>query len=994
MSTVFISYSRRDNLPSNPFVTNLFDEIERRKIDAWMDKKDIPPSFDFWKEIVANIDNSDYFLFVISPDSVTSEYCLAELRHAVDNGKILIPVVRREADKESIPPSLSALNWIMLRESDNLDENFLQIIQAIESGDQNYVHRHTRLLVRAREWESKQFHRSFLLRGSELKDAVTWLKNDPPKKPFITELHQKFISDSIKYSTRQFRLGIAIAFAAIVIVLTLAIFSANEASISEQERIQRATAQEVALTQEQIATSRRIAAQALTLLDDKSLDVSLLLAAEATHFANTVQARSALLSALQYRPRLVTRLPNPIGDTITETSISGFSPNSSLVAVWYSSNLVITDLESLTQLRIIHTDTFRAEQIAFSRDNKTIWLVGCVTDNVYCQQPEIRSWSIATGNVINMPIHLPESSVVAFSSDSTLMAVSNGQCIDVWDMLIYQYVTCLSTQKINVTAHIEVLAFVNERKSVIAYFSLNAKEGITVTWDIPTGDSVIISNKFVYTSWIAYPVYSPDGTKMLNNFTSQEVDDSVILTDLTVENEKTAPLITASGVFNGAVFSPDSSFFATVSCSGIVKVFDVKTGEPIGLPVSGARTERCAVGGGSALDLKISPNGKWLITAGLLGFTFPEKTSALLWNIEMPENVGITIPNHLSDVHHISISHDSRWLALAKSDEIVFWDLTLQQKSGKSIENLRFAVSCMAFSPNGEILAIGEPSGTIELWNLTSHKKVGTMIWDSKEITSLAFSANGELLASLDDVGNVVLWTVEKPATLASFRASNASGIGHLVFTPDSKTLFASAGGGVDWWDIGTLSQLPTLNIIGEGVPQTYAAISSDGSKIAATGDLVSTAIYLWSVSPSGVEQFGQPMQSHHIMESMMFSSDNQLLVSSDSSGNIILWDVINGSPIGAPFAVNQFVQAFGERRFSSIARNGQLSPDGKFIISMNTDGTITIFDISVESLQAKVCTIVRRNLTLDEWHQYVGEIVYHPTCPEFPSAVNKPSTN
>ena len=75
MSDVFISYSRRDI----DFVRHLFDQLKARDRDAWADWQDIPPTADWLAEIYSGIEAANTFLFVISPDSVTSEICTLEL---------------------------------------------------------------------------------------------------------------------------------------------------------------------------------------------------------------------------------------------------------------------------------------------------------------------------------------------------------------------------------------------------------------------------------------------------------------------------------------------------------------------------------------------------------------------------------------------------------------------------------------------------------------------------------------------------------------------------------------------------------------------------------------------------------------------------------------------------------------------------------------------------------------------------------------------------
>ena len=99
MTGVFISYSRRDK----DFVGKLRDALSARKYDVWVDWKDIPPSTEWLNEIRGGIDGADAFIYLISPDSVSSEVCARELGHAVEQHKRIIPVVRRDPDGTTVP---------------------------------------------------------------------------------------------------------------------------------------------------------------------------------------------------------------------------------------------------------------------------------------------------------------------------------------------------------------------------------------------------------------------------------------------------------------------------------------------------------------------------------------------------------------------------------------------------------------------------------------------------------------------------------------------------------------------------------------------------------------------------------------------------------------------------------------------------------------------------------------------------------------------------
>jgi len=62
-------------------------------------------------------------------------------------------------------------------------------------------------------------------------------------------------------------------------------------------------------------------------------------------------------------------------------------------------------------------------------------------------------------------------------------------------------------------------------------------------------------------------------------------------------------------------------------------------------------------------------------------------------------------------------------------------------------------------------------------------------------------------------------------------------------------------------------------------------------------------------------------------------------------------------------------------------------SPDGQRLAAGSGDGSIWIWIARTEILADMVCKKVWRNLTLNEWHQFVGtDIPYERTCPNLPS--------
>jgi hypothetical protein len=195
---IFISYSRRDK----EFVSRLWEALEKANQNAWVDWDDIPPTADWRQEIYLGIEAANNFVFVISPHSIQSVVCGEELAHAILHGKRLIPIVWQDVDYQAVHPELAKLNWIFFREVDNFEHACQTLLEAIET-DLNHVRSHTRLLVRAREWDNKQRDPSFLLRGSDLEAGEQWLNQSDTKKPQPTPLHQDYINISRQAETER-----------------------------------------------------------------------------------------------------------------------------------------------------------------------------------------------------------------------------------------------------------------------------------------------------------------------------------------------------------------------------------------------------------------------------------------------------------------------------------------------------------------------------------------------------------------------------------------------------------------------------------------------------------------------------------------------------------------------------------------------------------------------------------------------------------------------
>ncbi len=83
-------------------------------------------------------------------------------------------------------------------------------------------------------------------------------------------------------------------------------------------------------------------------------------------------------------------------------------------------------------------------------------------------------------------------------------------------------------------------------------------------------------------------------------------------------------------------------------------------------------------------------------------------------------------------------------------------------------------VNCVAFSPDGKILAAAKSDGTIGLWDAATGHKLRTFVC-SYYALSIAFSPDGKKLVSGGDSGMITLWNTDKHGTFYVHSARRSS---------------------------------------------------------------------------------------------------------------------------------------------------------------------------------------------------------------------------
>lgn len=255
----------------------------------------------------------------------------------------------------------------------------------------------------------------------------------------------------------------------------------------------------------------------------------------------------------------------------------------------------------------------------------------------------------------------------------------------------------------------------------------------------------------------------------------------------------------------------------------------------------------------------------------------------LPWNLK-------TIELDDSKNAEIKYSNDGKYLGIAtnKNQAILLDPATFKIQKISAHHDTK--VACLAFSPDGQSLALGVNGPhrcAVELWGIQTLKPVARLEGHTDYIGSVQFSPDGKMLASGSKDKTTRIWDVASLECLQTIAVQTAE-VSAALFSPDGQNLtMTSYDGSILTWNIAAKQALFSLENA-HAYSITYAAVSPDGS-ILATASLDKT-IALWDA------QSGKKMQvlDDHTKPvlSVCFSPDGKKIASSSSEDAVLIWDL------------------------------------------------------------------------------------------------------
>ena len=793
----FISYARRPE--DIQFVDELTSDLTRRGKNVWVDRNDIEPASDWRARIQRGIASARSLIFVISPQSVSSEECRNELLTALAANKRVIPVVIRDVDQEELPEGLAIYNWVFCRNTLEEPSAFEDIIEALDS-DLDWRDFHTRLSVRANEWLASDRDRSFLLRGKDLQRAESWYEAKDSHVEQPTTSQSQYIVTSRAAATRRTCRLLVVVLVALVASIGLSIYAL----------IQRSHATAQAHRAESVA----VAGEATQQLPSP---FGILLSLESYRLSPTQQAINAIADATAQSVKGIFDISGGVAGTTAVT----FAPTSQVVLSGTDSGHVVgTNLATGKSFEVMR-NVGVVISVALSNDHK--WLAvsndagdafldnlntGGVTkisdgsDAVEVAispnskflavggQSELLVRNLADGQTQSYP-SLVGGGPVAFSPNSLVIAAENGtgELVDLINIVTG------TTTTLNFNELVDTLAFSPDGGTLAA----GTENGHLLLTDLGTGSRTTFS----LGGEISGISYSPDGSIIASASGVNVLLTNVNTSDSTTINEGTA--------VSSAAISPNGKLLAVGGADGLTSVIQlgggITTNEDIGSRIS---------------DVAVSPDGHLVATGTLNG-------SVQLTNL----TTGSTVTKQLTEpgggLESLCFSHNGRMFAVGFGGN----GQTALVKIGGGVTNYHFAddkvtIGSVAFGPRDNTVISGGSDGILRITSVASGRTERVSVGGGS-IQSLSSLPDGKIVSSNYD-GKVILYDPQRRQITVLARLGGTVG-GPLILVPHQNSVITTDNGGQV--SLINLSNKLSRVITYADAPIASAAIAPNGRTLA-----------------------------------------------------------------------------------------------------------------------------------------------------------------
>jgi WD40 repeat protein len=953
----FISYSRRDK----EFVTKLNEALDTSGINTWVDWEGIPLSSDWMAEITEAIQAADALLFVISPDSLQSKVCREELELGIKYNKKIIPILYREPEKDNeMHEKIAATNWVYMRPSDDFAATLPKLVDTMQT-DLDWVRQHTRLTVRAVEWEQKKRDPSFLLQGVELADAETWRNQAAGAgNREITPLQADFIDASRQHANalqRRALIGVLIALGISLVLTVVAVILGIRAYFNEVEARAQRNAAQARIFQDQAGKLQDSTLMAIIALQDSP---------------NEPQAMDILRRNIAYLPAPILQFESNAG----EIYAMNYAPNGNFFVVASEQNVACVFEITSNQPRYCVQHAGEVRDALFSADSDLLFTAS--TDGT------LKVWNAQSGAAVHSISLGATAYDIDLNSTGTLLAIGRADGI----ATLYN-INEKTTLDIPATpgAEIYTVRFSPTRDTL----AIGGESGQLVLWNGGAPWTTNFEQGEIYAI-----AFSPNGRQVVSGGS----DSYAHMFDV-ASGEKQYSVLHLDWV-ESIAFSPSGAWFVTASDDNYAYIWDAEKGTEL----------RRMQHQDFILKVRISPDGNWIATTGYdrtvriwnastggqfmeiplrqygAAINFSPDGAQLIYG-DRAGNGGLVniaqVKANLGYVQYpeiarsISFSPDNRWVVVNTDEKLVRiyaaseWNTrtngTLSGIIVHKANNLTYQTS---FTSDSVWLGILEPnSRQVVLYKTGDGKK--RILQAEKRLNAFAFSPDNALIVTADAEGTISLWNMQTSELQASYTVRAGRPLYSITFSADGREIWAGSEDVVLRISASTGRVLQELELAGE--VRAVAAHPSQ-SLVAAIGSKGTMRIWAWNESSQNYVSIARHTRNGEGL-SLAFSPNGEMLAMGNSSGFVYMF---------ATATLEEIFRIPNGAKVESIA----FTPNGQ-TIGVPTRKAVQIWrvdkftPVSDANLIATACSRLTANFSDVEWQDLFDNAPYQHTCPDLP---------
>jgi WD40 repeat protein len=308
-------------------------------------------------------------------------------------------------------------------------------------------------------------------------------------------------------------------------------------------------------------------------------------------------------------------------------------------------------------------------------------------------------------------------------------------------------------------------------------------------------------------------------------------------------------------------------------------------------------------------------------------FTSGNDGQVLKWSLGKRDQTLQVVYSGSDIIEVLAVSPDASWLACGSSNSSIRMIPLQGNSTGYEMNGHKGGIKSLIFSYDGKYLYSAALDGKVLKWDIAARTNINVAT-GSMEITSIDISSKGNYLAGISNDGNAVVWNQERNSENFSIETSGKN-IKVVRFNPENNLLaLGDADGTVELWDINLRKKLSEV--------KAHAGQVND-------------------------------IQFNVAMKQMATSGNDKKLK---------IFNINDPSDLTEPP-----VTLADNAGFVLVM---QFSPDGQMIVSGESGGGNNVIGRSahVDYLVSDICNQITRNMTQEEWNNYVAvDIPLEKTC-------------